>query len=79
MLIAGDPDCADASPAAETCRALHRELGIEHVAIPDTTHFLQIERPEACRDAMIGFLRRHGLLAGGASRPAAPAGRDPPG
>jgi pimeloyl-ACP methyl ester carboxylesterase len=61
ILIGGDP-AVSGSPAANVCAAIHCELGIEYEAIPNTTHFLQIEEPQACRDVLIGFLRRHGLF-----------------
>ncbi len=37
------------------------ELSIEYEAIPDTTHFLQIEKPESCIRSMEEFLRQQGL------------------
>lgn len=64
MLIASDPACADAAPSAFTCRALHEELGIAYTAVPDTSHFLQIEQPEQCRRALYTFLASCGGLPG---------------
>jgi pimeloyl-ACP methyl ester carboxylesterase len=32
-------------------------------AIPGTGHMLQIQKPEECRRAMLGFLADHGLRA----------------
>lgn len=61
IIIGADPACMDASPPARICRAIHEELGIDYAMIPDTTHFLQIERPAACRSALMEFLTRHGL------------------
>lgn len=61
MIIAGDPDSPHASPAAFTARSAHEEMGIDYAMVPDTTHFLQIEEPQACRDLLIDFLNRHGL------------------
>lgn len=61
MLIGGDPDSPDAAPAAATAKAAHDELGIDYAFVPDTTHFLQIEEPQACRALLQDFLRRHGL------------------
>ena len=61
MIIAGDPNSPHASPAAFTARAAHEEMGIDYAMVPDTTHFLQLEEPQACRDLVIDFLRRHGL------------------
>jgi pimeloyl-ACP methyl ester carboxylesterase len=62
VLICGDPAVPETSPATRAGAAIHDEIGIEYVVIPDTTHFLQIERPQACRDALISFLGRHRLL-----------------
>lgn len=59
ILIAADPAHPDASPPASICRAIHQELGIEYAMIPGTTHFLQIEKPDACRGALLDFLKRH--------------------
>lgn len=61
ILIAADPDCPDTSPPASCCRAIHQELGLAYVKIPDTTHFLQIEKPEACRAALKDFIARQRL------------------
>jgi pimeloyl-ACP methyl ester carboxylesterase len=60
-IISGDPDSPFAAPAAPIARAARELLGIDVVAIPGTTHFLQIEEPQACRDLLIEFLRMHGL------------------
>lgn len=60
-IIAGDPASPYASPAAKTAKAAHDDLGIDYAFVPGTTHFLQIEEPQACRDLLIDFLRRHAL------------------
>ncbi len=62
-LIGGDPHMAGAGAPAVICKALAEEFGIEYEAIPDTTHFLQIERPEECVRAMQVFLANHGMTA----------------
>jgi pimeloyl-ACP methyl ester carboxylesterase len=62
ILICADPALPGATPATRVGAAIHDEIGIDYVAIPGTTHFLQIERPQACRDALNDFLVRHGLL-----------------
>ncbi len=61
MIIAGDPDSPYASPAAATAKSAHDDLGIDYAMVPGTTHFLQIEEPQVCRDLLIDFLKRHGL------------------
>jgi pimeloyl-ACP methyl ester carboxylesterase len=62
ILIGGDPTVSD-TPAAKVCAALHDELGIAYHAVPDTTHFLQTERPQACVDVLRQFLMQHRLAA----------------
>jgi len=44
-------------------KAVAEETAVEYEAIPDTTHFLQIERPEECVRAMESFLAKHGMAA----------------
>jgi pimeloyl-ACP methyl ester carboxylesterase len=61
MIIAADPDTPHASPAAATAKAAHDEMGIDYAMVPGTTHFLQIEKPQVCRDLLKSFLVRHGL------------------
>lgn len=61
ILIAGDPHSPFAVPAAFVARAIHEEFGIEYAYVPDTTHFLQLEAPQACRDVLLSFLSRHAL------------------
>ncbi len=60
-LISGDPDLPDALPPAKVGRVLEEELDWPHVAIPETSHMLQIERPDACVAAVEGFLAAHGI------------------
>jgi pimeloyl-ACP methyl ester carboxylesterase len=62
ILIGGDPTVSD-TPAAKVCAALHDELGIAYHAVPDTTHFLQTEGPQACVDVLRQFLMQHRLAA----------------
>ena len=61
ILIGSDPACPDAGPPAHTCRAIHDELGVDYLMIPGTTHFLQIEKPSACRHALKKFLQQNRL------------------
>ena len=42
-------------------RALAAEGGYEYETVPETGHLLQIERPDASREAMLSFLRKHNL------------------
>lgn len=60
ILIGGDPAVSE-SPAAKVCAAIHDDVGVAYHAVPDTTHFLQTERPQACADALQRFLMQHRL------------------
>lgn len=61
MIIAGDPASPYASPAAATAKSAHDDLGIDYAMIPGTTHFLQIEELQTCRDLLIDFMKHQGL------------------
>jgi pimeloyl-ACP methyl ester carboxylesterase len=61
ILIGADPDIPDVGAPALITRNVHEDTGIEYVSIPDTTHFLQVEKPQACREALLAFLERQGL------------------
>ena len=63
-LICADPESEDAGPPSLIGRAMAAELPIEYEAIPDTTHFLQIERPRECVQATETFFARHGFPSG---------------
>jgi pimeloyl-ACP methyl ester carboxylesterase len=62
-LIGADPDLPGAKPTPAIVRDMAAELGLAYGAVPGTTHFLQIERPEACVEAVERFLRPLGLAA----------------
>lgn len=62
-LIGADPDLAGAKPTPAIVRDMAAELGLAYEAVPGTTHFLQIERPEACVEAVERFLGPLGLAA----------------
>jgi len=61
-LISADPDDKGGPPIAAANRALAQEGGYEYEAITETGHLLQIEQPEACREAVHSFLRKRDLL-----------------
>ena len=61
-LICGDPASEHKQPPALIGRAIAEESPLEYEAIPHTTHFLQLERPEECIRAMESFLREHGFI-----------------
>jgi pimeloyl-ACP methyl ester carboxylesterase len=58
FVIGADPLQPDSDSPSKVCRALAQELGLPYEFVPDTTHMLQIEAPQACVDAM------HRALAG---------------
>jgi pimeloyl-ACP methyl ester carboxylesterase len=60
-LIIADPNAKGAPPTGDANRALAIEGGFEYEIVPATGHLLQIERPEACREAMLSFLRKLAL------------------
>jgi len=62
-LICGDPDLPEVMPPALIGRALAAQHRIPYEAIAETTHFLQIEKPEECIRAMESFLAPLGLAA----------------
>lgn len=61
LLVSSDPEIEDARAPAFTNRAAADEFGIQRVAVPNTTHLLQIEAPEACAEAAVSFLTGLGL------------------
>ncbi len=62
-LICGDPEMEDSMPPARLGRAVAAESGIAYEAIPETTHFLQIEKPRECVEAMESFLKLHRVIS----------------
>ena len=58
-LIGADPKVS--GPAGLANEALAKEGGYDYEIVPDAGHVLQLERPQACRDAMLSFLHGHGL------------------
>jgi len=60
-LFGADPDCLGAPPTAAANRALHEEFGYRYAVVPDAGHLLQIERPQACIDALLKFLEETGV------------------
>ena len=35
---------------------------VDYDFLPETTHFLQLEQPDACRDVVMEFLRERNLV-----------------
>jgi pimeloyl-ACP methyl ester carboxylesterase len=60
-LIAPDPAAEGAPAPAFANRALAEDFGYPYEAIPETGHLLQIQKPEACRRAMLAFLDECGI------------------
>jgi len=60
-LIGADPAAKGAPPTGAANRALALEGGYEYEAVTGAGHLLLIERPEACREALLSLLRKLGL------------------
>jgi pimeloyl-ACP methyl ester carboxylesterase len=60
-LIAADPEARGAPAPAFANRALAEDFGYAYEAIAGTGHLLQIQKPEECRRAMLGFLDELGV------------------
>lgn len=65
LYIAADPDLEGAHSPAIINALLPEEFGLNHVAIPGTTHMLQIEEPELCHQAAQTFLEKCGIPPAG--------------
>lgn len=61
-MICADPEMEKGSPTAVPNMALCTEGGYDYRSVPGTGHLLQIERPDACREAMLGFLSSRGFV-----------------
>lgn len=68
-LVCGDPSVPGIQPPALIGPAAAKEMGIAYEFVPETTHFLQLERPDLCRDAV----RRFVAALDGAKMPASRA------
>ena len=62
-LFGADPALAHGPPTAAANQALAQENGIDYAAIAGTGHLLQIERPDACRAALLAFLAANRIAA----------------
>lgn len=58
-VIGADPRLEFQHSPSILSRAFAEEQGLDYTMIADTTHFLQIERPEAACEALTAFLARH--------------------
>jgi pimeloyl-ACP methyl ester carboxylesterase len=61
VVISSDHDAPDADPPALVCKALQSDFGIQVVPVRETSHFLQIERPEKVQRVVRDCLRSRGL------------------
>ncbi len=60
-LIGADPDVKGGSPTGRANQALGNENGYDYSFVPGTGHMLQIEKPEACAQLTLEFLKQCGL------------------
>jgi pimeloyl-ACP methyl ester carboxylesterase len=60
-LIGSDPERGRPSPTALSNRDLAAQGGFDYTAIPGTGHLLQLEKPQACAEAVQEFIERAGL------------------
>ncbi len=61
VFISSDPDAPGALAPGEVGRAMKEDHGIAWTPIENTSHLLQIERPDACHAALEAFLSRQPL------------------
>ncbi len=55
-LVCGDAQHPAGQSPARVCAELVADRGLPYRSILGTTHMLQIEKPEACREALRSFL-----------------------
>jgi len=55
QIIASDPQVQSVSVSAHACRWIAQHYGVRYLCVPDTTHFLQLERPDLCAQALREF------------------------
>ena len=61
VFISSDPDAPHALAPGKVGRAMKEDHGVEWTPIENTSHLLQIERPDACHAALESFLARQAL------------------
>ena len=62
-LIGADPAMAGGPPTGSANEALAADNGYDYVAIPGSGHLLQIEKPDACVEVVVSFLKARGIKA----------------
>jgi pimeloyl-ACP methyl ester carboxylesterase len=60
-LIGADPDLKGGPPTGRANQALGTENGYDYSFVSGTGHMLQIEKPEACVELTLAFLKKCGL------------------
>ncbi len=60
-IFGADPAYPYGPPTGRVNQAYARENGVDYVAVLGTSHMLQIERPDICREALLAFLAAHGM------------------
>lgn len=56
-LVCADPAVPGVQPSAAIGRELAETFGLDYAFVPDTTHFLQLERPDSCAALVREFCR----------------------
>ncbi len=79
LLIGGDPNAAGALAPSLCCQAAHDALGVPHVYVPGTGHFLQLEAPQRCRQIFDEFAHAQRSPRVGTISPIAGAHPEPQG
>lgn len=64
LLIGADADMEYPSPTAPANKVMAEENGYRYAPIAGAGHMLQIEKPEACIEAMMAFLKDVGIVVG---------------
>lgn len=56
--LCADPAVPGVQPSATIGRALAAEFNLDYMCVPETTHFLQMERPDLCAQLARAFFQR---------------------
>ncbi len=56
QLVACDPAVEGVQVSGEACRWMAENYGLRYVSVPDTTHFLQVEKPDVCAQVLRDFV-----------------------
>lgn len=62
-LVGADPEGRGAPPTGPANKALAEEGGFDYFGMEHVGHLLQIEKPDACRDVLLSYLKQQGLLS----------------